>query len=69
MKEETERRVAVTGDDSMCCEQLSYCHSRKHTFLKVQGWFKVLHIMSVMSVMSVGWGRNARASHCIALPG
>ncbi len=22
-----------------------------------------------MSVMSVGWGRNARASHCIALPG
>ncbi len=25
--------------------------------------------MSVMSVMSVGWGRNARASHCIAVPG
>ncbi len=22
-----------------------------------------------MSVMSVGWGRNARVSHCIALPG
>ncbi len=21
-----------------------------------------------MSVMSVGWGRNARVSHCIALP-
>ncbi len=25
--------------------------------------------MSVMSVMSVGWGRNARASNCIAHPG
>ncbi len=25
--------------------------------------------MSVMSVMSVGWGRNARVSHCIAVPG
>ncbi len=24
---------------------------------------------AAMSVMSVGWGRNARASHCIALPG
>ncbi len=22
-----------------------------------------------MSVMSVGWGRNARVSHCIVLPG
>ncbi len=25
--------------------------------------------MSVVSVMSVGWGRNARASNCIAHPG
>ncbi len=33
----------------------------------IWGWRN--SVMSVMSVMSVGWERNARVSHSIALPG